>query len=108
MSDDQVLDFIYDRLSKTFKIDRMRLFGSRARGTARPDSDYDVLVIVDSDLPFIERQAHALTTVGKRPFAIDLLVYTPSEAQDAAKVNGSAVYWAEREGLDYVAPLRGS
>ena len=25
----------------------MYLFGSRARGTARPDSDYDILLVVD-------------------------------------------------------------
>jgi predicted nucleotidyltransferase len=30
------------------------LFGSRARGDARPDSDHDLLVIVDDDTPMMK------------------------------------------------------
>lgn len=33
-------------------ITRMRMFGSRARGDARPDSDLDLLVDVDPDARF--------------------------------------------------------
>lgn len=103
MSDDQVLEFIYDRLSREFTIHRMVLFGSRATGTPRSDSDYDVLVVADSEVPFIRRQGNALLALGKRSFAIDLLVYTPSEAAQAATIPGSAVYWAEREGRTFNA-----
>lgn len=30
------------------RIEKMYLFGSRARGTERPDSDYDFLIVADS------------------------------------------------------------
>jgi predicted nucleotidyltransferase len=33
---------------------RILLFGSRARGDARPDSDWDFYVVVDRDIPFQE------------------------------------------------------
>ena len=36
------------------------LFGSRARGTARPDSDLDLLIIEESDLPRYKRAVRYL------------------------------------------------
>ena len=76
----------------------MLLFGSRARGAADESSDFDVLVIARSDVPFVERQALALRLLGPRDYPLDVLVYTPSEAEDARRLVGSAVYWAFREG----------
>jgi len=42
-----ILDTFITLMRKKIKIDRVVLFGSRARGDAEPDSDMDVLVIVD-------------------------------------------------------------
>ncbi len=50
---DPVLTRFRAALDKTYgeRIERVVLFGSRARGDARPDSDYDVLVFLkDFDL----------------------------------------------------------
>ncbi len=103
MSESEVLRFIGDRLKPQFDVKKIVLFGSRATGTAEPDSDYDVLVIVDSDIPFIRRQGQALMALGRRDFAIDLLVYTAEESERAEKILGSAVYWANRDGREYIA-----
>ena len=100
MNDIDVLKFIRDRLGNIFKIDRLILFGSRASGTAGSDSDYDVLVIARSRVPFVRRQTRARLALGPRDFALDLLVYTPAEARRAAALTGSAVYWALREGKE--------
>lgn len=103
VSEEQVLAFVRSRLSRRFDIRKIVLFGSRARRTSTADSDWDVFVVANSDLPFIERQGIALLDLGKRPFSIDLLVYTPEEAAVAAAIPGSAVYWAEREGRQLFA-----
>jgi len=42
---------LLDPVVAYFKPRRVILFGSRARGDARPDSDIDLLVIVDDDTP---------------------------------------------------------
>ena len=77
--------------------------GRVLRGTAAVDSDYDVLVIVESNIPFIERQGVALLALGKHPYPVDLLVYTPAEAAAEAAMLGSAVYWAKKGGKVYLA-----
>jgi len=101
MTEAEVLKTVYDRLATRFDILQLVLFGSRARGDAKATSDYDVLVVANTDLPFIQRQGLALLALGPRDFSVDLLVYTPEEAAREKAVLGSAVYWALREGKAY-------
>lgn len=42
---------LLDRVVAYFRPRRVILFGSRARGDAGPDSDFDLLVVVDDDAP---------------------------------------------------------
>jgi len=99
MSEAQVLESIKRSISEHFEIDRMILFGSRARGDHQADSDWDVLVITKTDVPFIERQAMALKSLDRsRDYSVDLLLYTPEEFQEGKSIPGSALYWAEVEG----------
>ena len=48
LTDDPVLARLRASLNRTYgeKIERVVLFGSRARGDARPDSDYDIAVFL--------------------------------------------------------------
>jgi predicted nucleotidyltransferase len=45
-TNDRVLSEIVRRLVEALRPERIYLFGSRARGDARADSDYDLLVVV--------------------------------------------------------------
>jgi predicted nucleotidyltransferase len=47
LKDDHTLVEIKNRLSKTFQPLHMYLFGSRAYGTPRNESDYDILLVVE-------------------------------------------------------------
>ncbi len=54
------------------------LFGSEARGGAGSLGDLDLLAVMESDEPFVERLARLYREL--RPgVAVDLLVYTPEE-----------------------------
>jgi predicted nucleotidyltransferase len=75
------------------------LFGSRARGDADPDSDYDLLVIEPSNAPRYKRAAkyrRALT--GLYP-AKDIVVWTPEEVNEWRDVPNAFVTTALSEGL---------
>lgn len=74
------------------------LFGSRARGIARPDSDLDLLIIEESDLPRYKRAARYLRAlVGLFPEK-DVVVWTPEEVQAWAEVANAFITTALREG----------
>src|SRR5713101_1800580 len=51
LDDDPALREIVRRLAEAYHPLRIYLFGSKARGTGGPDSDYDLLVVVPDDAP---------------------------------------------------------
>lgn len=55
------------------------LVGSRARGTAAPESDIDVIIVAPSERPFVDRFRDYLPALSAAPVGVDLLVYTPEE-----------------------------
>jgi len=98
MRTDRLLDEIVDRIRRVLGPERIVLFGSRARGEARPDSDYDFLVITESGEPRYRRAAPAYTALADLPVEVEVMVYTPSEVDDWQNVPQAFVTTALREG----------
>ena len=73
------LNEVAKQLVEAFDPQRIILFGSHAYGQASPDSDVELLIVMESD----ERPAARATRVSRllrpRPFPMDLLVRTPRE-----------------------------
>jgi predicted nucleotidyltransferase len=57
------------------------LFGSYAQGRRDLFTDLDLLVVMESDVPFVERVA-ALYAKLRPKVATDILVYTPGEFEE--------------------------
>lgn len=75
------LDVIVNRIINVANPDKIILFGSHAYGTPNEDSDIDLLIIKDTDLPFNKRAAEIRRSLRGIGVPLDLVVYTPSEVE---------------------------
>jgi uncharacterized protein len=81
---------------------RFYLFGSRARGDHRPDSDWDIYVVVDRELAPADRRL--MVTEIKRALAMlripnDVVLKSAERFEALKDYPGSLVYDVVREGV---------
>lgn len=74
---DEVVRRLREALSST-DVQEAYVFGSLVSGETHPWSDVDLILVVDSDEPFVERPRRFWNLL-KLGFPLDILVYTPSE-----------------------------
>lgn len=93
---DSVVRTIVDR----FQPRRIILFGSRARGDHRSDSDLDLFIEMEVDpaTPPRERSRRVRSAFSPYPCAMDLIVYTPEESAYWREAAASLPATAYREG----------
>jgi len=82
---------------------RLVLFGSRARGKGRKDSDWDILVIVEGGLD--KKTAREIKAVIRMRMArykipVDIILQTSDEVERRKNDVGYLVYYALKEGVD--------
>lgn len=88
--DDPALAEIVHRLVATFHPERIYLFGSRARGDAGPDSDYDLMVIVPDSAPPERRDSRrAYEVLWGLWSAADVLVWTKNAFESRLHLKAS-------------------
>ncbi|MGH7719849.1 MAG: nucleotidyltransferase domain-containing protein [Gemmatimonadaceae bacterium] len=99
LEQDPKLRQIVQRLVEALEPERIYLFGSRARGEAGSDSDYDVLVVVPrSDLPAHRQDQRAYRALKGIGVAKDVLVWTREEFESRSSVVCSLPATVLREG----------
>jgi len=85
-----------------YRVLRVLLFGSRARGEARPDSDWDFFVIIDREPSREEKQAIA-TKLSLRfaelDFYADVIIQSEAVVQDRKQNTGFLTYYVLKEGV---------
>ncbi len=101
MPDKAILDKIINAILKVITPDKIILFGSQARGDARPDSDYDILVIAEriEDELKAERLIYRALLGFNDPVGVDVIVKTPAGVEKSKKMLVSVVKEALEEGI---------
>ena len=80
LENDKDLSEIVTKLKDHFKPMKVFIFGSRAKGTSTPDSDYDLFLIVkNSDKSQLQRMQEARRLIWGRTIAVDIFIYTEAE-----------------------------
>jgi predicted nucleotidyltransferase len=78
---------IVQQIVERFRPQKVILFGSYAHGNPTPDSDVDLLVVMETS----ERVLHAAARISAaidHPFPLDILVYRPSELKASLERKG--------------------
>jgi predicted nucleotidyltransferase len=98
--EDPILAEIVSRLVAAFNPEAIYLYGSRARGDAREDSDYDLLMVVSaSDLPRYRRDQVAFRALYGVGAPKEVIVLTREEFEAKRTVICSLAATVLREGL---------
>ena len=68
------------RIARELQPEKIILFGSYAYGTPTPQSDVDLLVVMETqERSMIKRGSPVMTLIVPRPFDVDIIVHTPTE-----------------------------
>jgi predicted nucleotidyltransferase len=73
----ELISYITDKIVREINPKQIIMFGSRARGDAKDDSDIDLFVVQDSGLPSRQVRRRIERLLHGRMFSLDLIVQTP-------------------------------
>src|SRR5947209_10538830 len=86
--DEALIQEVTRRIVEKFHPEKVILFGSHAHGDARPDSDLDLIVVMKSDKPYLDRTVQVAQLFIPRGWPMDMVVYTPDEWERDLEVIG--------------------
>jgi predicted nucleotidyltransferase len=89
---------IVNKIAIGYKPDKIILFGSYATGNPDENSDLDLFVIKDTDLPRPLRAVQVRKMLYGSMIPIDLIVYTPKEIDESKGNRFSFVYEVLKSG----------
>ena len=94
----QVIAEAVRRIVEGFAPEQIILFGSHARGTAGPDSDADLLVVMSVSGSKRRKAVEIDLALAEIGMPKDVIVVTPEEVERYRNVVGTIIYPALREG----------
>ena len=90
---------VVERLVEAFQPERIYVFGSQARGEATPDSDIDLLIVIEKADEPVHRLAQAAYRIAPpHSLALDLLVMPLDEFERRSRALASLPATVLREG----------
>ncbi len=81
------------------RITRVILFGSRATGTAGPNSDFDLLVVETGSVPKRAETLRLRDVLRHLCYVVDVWVMSEEEYEETKQVFGGLAYPAHRHGI---------
>lgn len=94
---------IIEKNLNEYTLEKIILFGSRARGNNDTDSDYDVLVIIKEEPDWISREnvcSEIRKVMAKEDINIDLLIRSSNYIETVQNEQGNVINTAIEEGIE--------
>lgn len=99
MTTNEAISEMTERIVERFHPVRIILFGSHARGDARPDSDVDLLVVLPQVKNKRESAVQIRQILADLPVSKDVIVTSPEEIEQKGHLVSSILRPALREGV---------
>lgn len=104
-NEDAALSFLIGRLKTALRPEALFLFGSRATGSARPDSDFDLLVILPDDESGPPDYYAAYAPVAGCGIGVDVVPCRLADFEAERQQPGTIAFAADSQGrLLYASP----
>ncbi len=97
-TNDALVDSVVKIIADAIQPDKIILFGSKAKGTARQNSDIDLLIIKDTTASKRDLKLSIRRLFSRQNFSMDLFVLTPEEFRRQQGVANTIARTAAREG----------
>jgi uncharacterized protein len=94
----KAIDDVIRQIGEKFKPRKIILFGSYARGNPRPESDIDLLVVMDTSLREVQQEILIQQNLEMDLFGLDLIVMTPTKLEERVTLGDSFLREILREG----------
>ncbi len=91
------IDDVVRQIAREFRPRKIILFGSYARGDFRPESDVDLMVVMETSLKPVRQEIEICHRI-EYEFGLDLLVYTPKALKERIALGDSFLKEIVREG----------
>lgn len=89
------LEAAIKKIATEYQPEKIILFGSRAKGEERPDSDYDFIIVKNTNERWIRRSL----SIPDVPFRADFFVYTPDEFKKMQEEGNIFLEGALKDGI---------
>jgi uncharacterized protein len=101
----KAIDDVVRQIAEKFKPQKIILFGSYGRGNPRPESDVDLLVIMETTLREVQQELLIQQSIEMDLFGLDLMVQTPRRLAERIALGDSFLREIARDGkVVYEAP----
>ena len=94
----EIIGKMVRRIVRKFHPEKIILFGSYARGTAGPDSDVDLLVVMPVAGTRLDKCVEIRVALSGMGLSKDIVVVTPDDVRKYRDTVGTVIYPAFREG----------
>ena len=81
----RAIDQVVKQIVEQFKPQKIILFGSYARGNPRPESDVDMLIVMNTPLRDVQQAIQICQQIEYR-FGLDLIVHKPKYLKERVKM----------------------
>lgn len=96
---DPLVESVVHKIREAIQPEKIILFGSRANGTARPDSDIDLVIVYSGERSKRDLQLSIHRLFAHPDFSMDVFILTPEELATQCRIANTLAREVSEHGI---------